>query len=324
MRRIILSTLAALLLLAAPANASTLQGKYLQACTQANVGQIDPLVNPGGTADHNHAEFGGKAWNSTSTTGDLLSGGTSCFLTPNHSAYWVPTFVASDGTQVPAGSFSTYYGAFGKDTRAIAGGKIQPFPPGLRLIAGNSKSAVIQSTSVQRWRCYDGNKTATYSSPPVSCESSIGGELVFPSCWNGVDLDSPDHRSHMSYSVSVTLSDGSSVRGCPASHPVALPQLDASFGFARPAVGWEGSFLDSDHGVGPRTRTWHGDLWEAQDSIAQAEATKCLNDPGRDSPYSPLCGVFTTATNPWLQPLLAWADKVLYVKSDGNPAAGPS
>ena len=38
----------------------------------------------------------------------------------------------------------------------------------------------------------------------------------FPDCWNGRDLDSPDHMSHMAYSD----------RGvCPAAYPVPVPAL---------------------------------------------------------------------------------------------------
>lgn len=40
--------------------------------------------------------------------------------------------------------------------------------------------------------------------------------MSFPQCWNGRDLDSPDHESHTSAPV-----DGA----CPASHPVALPEI---------------------------------------------------------------------------------------------------
>ena len=40
--------------------------------------------------------------------------------------------------------------------------------------------------------------------------------VFFPQCWDGVNLDSPDHKSHMSYTVN---------RACPATHPVALPEI---------------------------------------------------------------------------------------------------
>ncbi|KAK6948768.1 hypothetical protein Daesc_010539 [Daldinia eschscholtzii] len=41
-------------------------------------------------------------------------------------------------------------------------------------------------------------------------------------CWDGVNLDSPDHASHVSYPESGTFEEGGP---CPASHPVKIPQL---------------------------------------------------------------------------------------------------
>lgn len=40
-------------------------------------------------------------------------------------------------------------------------------------------------------------------------------------CWDGVNLDSPDHRSHVAY-PSGTFEGGGA---CPSSHPVKIPQL---------------------------------------------------------------------------------------------------
>ena len=65
------------------------------------------------------------------------------------------------------------------------------------------------------------------------------------------------------------------------------------------------------------------DLWEAQDPIMQAELTKCLNDTGRSLPSSPLCGLFTSPTSPWIKPLVDWTNHVSYVKADGTAAASP-
>jgi hypothetical protein len=56
------------------------------------------------------------------------------------------------------------------------------------------------------------------SAAPTACPANADQVLVmrFPDCWNGRDLDSPDHKSHLAYRV----------RGvCPAGYPVALPRL---------------------------------------------------------------------------------------------------
>lgn len=47
-----------------------------------------------------------------------------------------------------------------------------------------------------------------------SCADDLRLELFFPSCWNGKDLDTRDHKSHMAYSSLVT--DG----GCPTAFDV--------------------------------------------------------------------------------------------------------
>jgi len=51
------------------------------------------------------------------------------------------------------------------------------------------------------------------------CSNGLRLEVVFPSCWNGKDVDSPDHKSHMAYSSLVL--DGT----CPPGFPVRLPTL---------------------------------------------------------------------------------------------------
>lgn len=46
--------------------------------------------------------------------------------------------------------------------------------------------------------------------------------LRFPTCWDGKNLDSPDHMSHMSYPEIGTFE---SAGPCPASHPVRMSQV---------------------------------------------------------------------------------------------------
>lgn len=53
-----------------------------------------------------------------------------------------------------------------------------------------------------------------------NCPDGLRVELAFPSCWNGKDLDSPNHRDHVAYDKAVHKG-----APCPASHPVRLPSL---------------------------------------------------------------------------------------------------
>lgn len=47
------------------------------------------------------------------------------------------------------------------------------------------------------------------------------------SCWDGKNLDSPDHKSHVAYPIDGPHAfDGMGVGGqCPESHPVKIPQI---------------------------------------------------------------------------------------------------
>ena len=59
--------------------------------------------------------------------------------------------------------------------------------------------------------------------PAKMCPGGIRATVTFPTCWDGKNLDSPDHSSHMAYT-----SSGDRVlarAACPASHPVRVPEL---------------------------------------------------------------------------------------------------
>ena len=45
---------------------------------------------------------------------------------------------------------------------------------------------------------------------------------MLQSCWDGVNLDSPDHMGHVSYPANGTFDNQGP---CPSSHPVRIPQI---------------------------------------------------------------------------------------------------
>ncbi|KAK3081378.1 hypothetical protein LTS18_007283 [Coniosporium uncinatum] len=53
----------------------------------------------------------------------------------------------------------------------------------------------------------------------ANCDQGVRFELIFPSCWNGRDLDSADHRSHVQYPHLVNTGS------CPPDYPVRPPSL---------------------------------------------------------------------------------------------------
>jgi hypothetical protein len=61
--------------------------------------------------------------------------------------------------------------------------------------------------------------TSAAGFPSTNCESGLNARVQFPACWDGVNLDSPDHMSHTAYLSE--LDNGS----CPDSHPVGLMKM---------------------------------------------------------------------------------------------------
>lgn len=53
-----------------------------------------------------------------------------------------------------------------------------------------------------------------------ACEDGLRYQVFFPQCWDGVNLDSADHKSHMAYPI-----DNFNGGSCPSSHPVHVVGL---------------------------------------------------------------------------------------------------
>jgi len=175
----------------------------------------DPIVYPGQPdLGHLHDFFGNSTTDAFSTYGSLIAGDTSCALKGDTGAYWVPAAHGPDGVIEPNDA-DFYYRAL-TDPAAI-----RAFPRGLRIIAGNGQATEPQSMRIVYWDCEDGGDD-TNRDVPVDCGNGIvSAHIRFPDCWSGVGLDSPDHRSHMAYSV-----DGPGpYQVCPESHPVPVPKL---------------------------------------------------------------------------------------------------
>lgn len=78
--------------------------------------------------------------------------------------------------------------------------------------------------------------------------------MVFPTCWNGVDNDSIDHMSHVSYDLEGGKFDGD----CPDEFPVKLPEIHFYFRIV-PYSGGAHIFSDG-------TSFFHSDYFSGWDS----------------------------------------------------------
>ncbi|KAK3321671.1 hypothetical protein B0H66DRAFT_618703 [Apodospora peruviana] len=227
-------------------------GRLLRfSCSQLVIERTDPLVNPGmAPSPHTHQIVGGNSFNITmdpkSMDPSTTSTCTSCTYAEDFSNYWTASlyfrspengtfklvgqrtnFVGLDGEAQPRGGGITVY-----NMTAFGGGssKTTAFPPGFRMMTGNpelrSKTGTVPGVchrcngNGDGFRPCDGNDTIEF--PAKICPGGIRASITFPSCWDGKNFDSPDHRSHVAYQPSGEVLAGAS---CPASHPVRIPQL---------------------------------------------------------------------------------------------------
>ncbi|MER5648275.1 DUF1996 domain-containing protein [Streptosporangium sp. NPDC002524] len=201
-------------------------------CTVANEAKDDPIVLPGLVgASHMHTFFGPKV-SANTTTEDLLKSTTTCDALGDNSAYWAPTLL-KDGKPVPMKDFRVYYGSRLKDPSEVV-----PFPPGLRVVQGDAKRQVAtpKGASGQFWcagsaeigRSADGNW------PVCAKGGNLIYQLTFQDCWDGKNIDSPDHKSHMGPAKNGT---------CSGDYPVAVPNLSFMLGYD--SLGGDGLTLSS-------------------------------------------------------------------------------
>lgn len=267
-----------------PTSHGGVEGDFREPCSVSHFAFNDPIVFPGQPGvSHLHMFYGNTATDANSTADSLAnSGGSTCAGgIGNRSGYWMPALIDTlDGTpQVPTG-VQTYY-----KSGPHPGSQIQSLPTGLRMIAGNSKATTAAATNsiATRFVCISSTSIGPslgYIPGDCAAGSQVWAMIVFPSCWDGVNLDSPDHKSHMSYAVG----DPSSAtgQGCPSTHPVKLPEITMIGEYLVPTAGaaarWRFSSDNYDPATGPGGYSSHADWFNGwQPSVVKTWTTNCLN-----------------------------------------------
>lgn len=251
------------------------------------VERADPIVSPGLVSNHLHTIMGGNGFDFVmdynSTQASTCS---SCTVEGDNSNYWVPTlwYHAEDGSfeAVPQlDGMTVYYLQRGKD-----GENLKSFPPGFRMVAGDPflrSEGEGHDREAISYACLDyngGAKPETPGFPNYNCPNGLRAQVFFPSCWNGVDLDTTDHKSHMSYPVEA-YNSGS----CPDGFPVHFVSIffEVIWDTGKFANRWYGNkqpfvFSQGD----PTGFGGHGDFvmgWEEQHLQRAVDA--CTADSGR-------------------------------------------
>lgn len=241
------------LLVAWMPRAGAVQGehRFSVLCRLSHVRQVDPIVNPGpsGTPSaHVHAFFGNRSTDADSTYGSMSSSGTTCETRRDRAAYWVPSLVSARGVVVLPERAFAYYRAIPATQDEV----ITAFPADFRSI---SDTHVYSCGSMRR-----------ESAGPVDCrglhDGSVTLSILFAPCWDGVQLDSPDHRSHLAWPQALA---------CPSTHPVEVPMLGlhVRFPVRRITSAWSLTSGPLDGAHGDFFNTW------AQPALERL-VTRCL------------------------------------------------
>ncbi|KJZ74487.1 hypothetical protein HIM_06083 [Hirsutella minnesotensis 3608] len=282
--------------------------------------RMDPIVNPGDLSPHVHSIHGSSGFSDNSSCSDLQAGEcTSCRVKQDMSSYWHPSLYFKDADTgrfevvEQVGGMLAYYLLYGQNIKA--------FPDGFRMLSGDvdrreytlgdankpdppkaswaSLGQTTQKALAQRaigFNCLNYGRTpeATLyrhflpdkSFLDSNCKDGLRFEIMFPSCWNGRDVDSQNHMDHVAFPDLVM--DGT----CPPDYPVRLPSLLYEVIWNTAAFsGRNGRFVLSN---GDETGySYHGDFmmgWN-RDFLQQAVNT-CTNPSGRieDCPLFDIMG----------------------------------
>jgi hypothetical protein len=237
--------------------------RFLFSCDFSHRAKDDPIASPGQKgAAHSHDFFANRSTSADSTYEGLRAARSTCNRDEDTAAYWVPTLYQNGRALKPDEALLYYRDRYDPES-------VEAFPPDLRMIAGDSTATSPQSTNVTAWAC-DKTTIDKFQEPPRACPG--GGRLIlsvfFPNCWDGQNLDSPDHKSHMAYSKD---------QSCPSTHPVRTPGIALTVKY--PTSRGAGLTFSS----GSRY-TAHADFINAWDQEELVKLVRtCINDQTRTS-----------------------------------------
>lgn len=258
--------------------------------------RADPIINPGEVSGHVHTISGGNGFGfSMDYDQARASTCSSCSLKADLSNYWTPRLYyrgpndtsfedvpqSGEGGGNTGGMTVYYLQRYNPDST-----ELKAFPKGFRMVAGNPfqrsdtglKAAPGSAVSFACLNYAEGGSQTGYI-PDTKCPQGLRAQVFFPSCWDGVNLDSADHSSHMAYPI------GEYDNGrCPESHPVRMISIfyEVLYSVDKFDNGWwdpSGKhpfvFANGD----PTGYGFHGDFVNGWDVDVLQEAVDTCNNP---------------------------------------------
>ncbi|WP_030618937.1 DUF1996 domain-containing protein [Streptomyces fulvoviolaceus] len=189
---------------------------------------VAPGVSNG--AQHQHDYVGNQANNAFASDQDLANGETTCENQGDASSYFWPVLRVQDGqddidANAPGGGQDGNVGTIVQASEAqlkFVGNKtsdVVAMPTALRIITGDAKAFVNGNANANaNWSCTGfEDKVQLHDKLPICPEgSSVVRTSNFQSCWDGQNIDSANHRTHVAF----VQADGTCANGFQA-----IPQL---------------------------------------------------------------------------------------------------
>ncbi|PIL30122.1 hypothetical protein GSI_07699 [Ganoderma sinense ZZ0214-1] len=195
--------------------------------------RLDPVVTPNEIGPHVHSIVGGSRFKSVYDPDDLVQSNCSTIpVQPDKSNYWAPQMYHQDQENGLFTPIPTYFNIYYLMRPGPKNESIKAFPPGLRMVAGDTNRRSYNSSDFTQqavsFVCL-GADAAQATDPDWAerpnffdhnCPYGMRAQVFFPSCWDGANLDSPDHKAHMAYPLQAY-----NTGDCPDTHPVHLVSL---------------------------------------------------------------------------------------------------
>ncbi|MER6547988.1 DUF1996 domain-containing protein [Streptomyces sp. NPDC001250] len=295
-----------------PRQADASRGSFTSDCgVNANglFNSDNVIVAPGVSngAHHFHDYVGNQGNNAFASDDDLAKAGTSCADQGDKSSYYWPVLRLQNGTQErdagsPGGGTEGNAGQIvtpGQVTLTFEGnprGTVTAMPRLLRIITGDAKAFVNGPGNANAsWSCtgYE-DRQLKDKYPLCPAGSDVVRTFRFQSCWDGRNIDSANHRTHVAF----TAPDGS----CPAGFR-AIPQLVQRlvYDVRAPSLKDGGrtvplfavdSFPEQLH----KPVTDHGDFINVFDDALMREMVDCINSGRTCGPDGDGSGTTATPT----------------------------
>ena len=224
-------------------------------------------------AQHTHDYVGNLTTDGFSTNESLAAGGTTCTNGDKSAYFWPIIRIRNKGSKAVDPLNAHNIGdpilpASAKiEFRGNAKGKVVAAPEFLRVLTGNAKS-VSQAGANQnaKWTCtgFENRITAKYPICPRGSQTERIAD--FPGCWDGVNTDSANHRTHIAFA--------DATGACPAGFK-AIPQLRITLKYNLP----QGKVfaLDAFPTEFHSPITDHNDFVNVMDAGLMNKVVNCIN-----------------------------------------------